>query len=450
MSLFAATPPCRSRAGRGRCAAPVADGQAYLEHEPGAGRPGKHTQQRGGLGRRDRHPVLGGVGLHLGDQRVGRLPQRIQVVAGRPFADHAKRLRVRRSSKPMPILWYLNSRSTGRVARPGGHGWSPDATDGQPRPMTRPDDDSEPGARAIARVDLHCHSRFSARSELYLARTFGMRSVFTDPHLVYREAKARGMTHVTLTDHDTIAGALQLADFPDFTIGEEISAFFPTEALHVHVLVWGVDEARHREIGELRFNIFELVEYLRSEGLPHALAHPMSVVSELRAEHYEQLMLLFALWETRNGSSTPIENQISAELVAASACPHPPPRREVRPRTCDRGHPIGRGLRRPRRSRCRRHLHADPPGSRRDRPVRRPAAPQGGAARHARFDGQDRPHGHQPPLSRRRRRLAQLAVTHAGAPRHAFQHPLDGARRAAQPAARRPLRRPGDRPTLAA
>jgi glycosyltransferase involved in cell wall biosynthesis len=184
--------------------------------------------------------------------------------------------------------------------------------------MTRPNDDSEPGARPIARVDLHCHSRFSARSELYLARTFGMRECFTDPHLVYREAKARGMTHVTLTDHDTIAGALQLADFPDFTIGEEISAFFPTEALHVHVLVWGVDEARHREIGELRFNIFELVEYLRSEGLPHALAHPMSVVSELRAEHYEQLMLLFSLWETRNGSSTPIENQISAELVAAS------------------------------------------------------------------------------------------------------------------------------------
>ena len=105
--------------------------------------------------------------------------------------------------------------------------------------MSEANHDPEPDARPIARVDLHCHSRFSARSELYLARTFGMRECFTDPHLVYREARARGMTHVTLTDHDTIAGALQLADFPDFTIGEEISAFFPTEALHVHVLVWG-------------------------------------------------------------------------------------------------------------------------------------------------------------------------------------------------------------------
>jgi glycosyltransferase involved in cell wall biosynthesis/predicted metal-dependent phosphoesterase TrpH len=186
--------------------------------------------------------------------------------------------------------------------------------------MGRPSTDEETAAvSSTARIDLHCHSRFSARSDLYLARTFGMRECFTDPHLVYREAKARGMTHVTLTDHDTIEGALQLAGYPDFVIGEEVSAFFPTEALHVHVLVWGIDEARHREINELRFNIFELADYLRAEHIPHALAHPLSVVSELRPEHYAQLMLLFGVWETRNGSSTPIENQITAELVAASA-----------------------------------------------------------------------------------------------------------------------------------
>jgi glycosyltransferase involved in cell wall biosynthesis/predicted metal-dependent phosphoesterase TrpH len=184
--------------------------------------------------------------------------------------------------------------------------------------MSESRNEAQPGAPTVARVDLHCHSRFSARSELYLARTFGVRECFTDPHLVYREAKARGMTHVTLTDHDTITGALQLSDYPDFTIGEEVSAFFPTEALHVHVLVWGLNETHHREIAELRFNIFELADYLRAEGLAHALAHPMSVVSELRVEHYEQLLLLFALWETRNGSSTKVENQMSAELVAAS------------------------------------------------------------------------------------------------------------------------------------
>ena len=175
-----------------------------------------------------------------------------------------------------------------------------------------------PDARRQARVDLHCHSRFSSRGDAYLTRSFGLRECATDPHVVYRQARARGMTHVTLTDHDTIGGALELAGEPGFTIGEEISAYFPTELVHVHVLAWGMDEARHREVGELRFNIFELADYLRAEGVPHALAHPFSVVSDLKPEHYEQLLLLFAVWETRNGSSTSRENRITAELVERS------------------------------------------------------------------------------------------------------------------------------------
>jgi len=73
------------------------------------------------------------------------------------------------------------------------------------------------------------------------------------------------------------------AHHEDFIIGEEVTAFFPSEALHVHVLVCGIDEQKHTEIGALRFNVFELVEYLRGRGIADALAHPFSlVVGELR------------------------------------------------------------------------------------------------------------------------------------------------------------------------
>ena len=142
----------------------------------------------------------------------------------------------------------------------------------------------------------------------------------------------------------------------------------------MHVLVWGLDEASHREISELRFNVFELVDYLRHEGLPHALAHPMSVVSELRVEHYEQLMLLFALWETRNGSSTPTENRISAELVAASPGLIPRLAEKYGREPAAAAIRADRRLRRPRRARRRRHVHADPPQGRRGRSFRRPHA----------------------------------------------------------------------------
>ena len=128
------------------------------------------------------------------------------------------------------------------------------------------------------------------------------------------------MTHVTLTDHDSIEGALRLAHHEDFIVGEEVTAFFPSEALHVHVLVWGIDEQQHTEIGELRFNVFELVAYLRGQGIAHALAHPFSLVAGgLRGEQLEALLALFDVWEVRNGLSCRAENELAEDVVARSA-----------------------------------------------------------------------------------------------------------------------------------
>ena len=171
-----------------------------------------------------------------------------------------------------------------------------------------------------ARIDLHCHSRYSASANMWLAAELGFKESHSEPMAVYGLAKMRGMTHVTLTDHDSIEGALQLAHQEDFIIGEEVSAFFPSEALHVHVLVWGIDEQEHAEIGELRFNVFELVEYLRGHGIAHALAHPFSLVTGgLRGEQLESLLVLFDVWEVRNGLSCLAEDELAEDVVGRSA-----------------------------------------------------------------------------------------------------------------------------------
>ena len=137
--------------------------------------------------------------------------------------------------------------------------------------------------------------------------------------VVYRQAKTQGMTHVTLTDRDTIEGALRLAHHDDFIIGEEVTAFFPAEALHADVLVWGLNEQQHREIQQLRFDIRELAAYLHTERL---VARPRPPVlfrmGGLRLDHYEQLMLLFGLWELLNGSSSQAENEVAARCAAVS------------------------------------------------------------------------------------------------------------------------------------
>ena len=54
------------------------------------------------------------------------------------------------------------------------------------------------------------------------------RESYTPPEEAYRMAKGAGMDFVTLTDHETIDGALTLTH-PDFLVGEEVSAYLPEE-----------------------------------------------------------------------------------------------------------------------------------------------------------------------------------------------------------------------------
>ena len=61
------------------------------------------------------------------------------------------------------------------------------------------------------------------------------------------------------------------------------------------MLVWGLTEEHHAEIQALRFDIHELVAYLREHEIAHGLAQPTSLRSSgLRPDQFEQLLLLFS------------------------------------------------------------------------------------------------------------------------------------------------------------
>jgi len=74
------------------------------------------------------------------------------------------------------------------------------------------------------KADLHLHSRFSERPAHWLLKRLGCNESYTDPRDAYRIAQARGMTCVTLTDHNTIGGCLEIAHLPDTFISGNISA----------------------------------------------------------------------------------------------------------------------------------------------------------------------------------------------------------------------------------
>src|SRR5665811_631711 len=83
--------------------------------------------------------------------------------------------------------------------------------------------------RGTVRVDLHCHSTASEVAKLGVQRALALPECATPPQEVYELAKRRGMDFVTITDHDTIDGALEIAHLPDVFISEELTVFFKGE-----------------------------------------------------------------------------------------------------------------------------------------------------------------------------------------------------------------------------
>src|SRR3954451_12915892 len=112
------------------------------------------------------------------------------------------------------------------------------------------------GTDLRVKIDLHVHSSFSDRPYSWFLRSSHAAECYTSPATVYATAKARGMNLVTLCDHDTIDGALELCALADDTfISEEVSARFPEDGCIVHTIVVDISEAQHAEIQALRANI---------------------------------------------------------------------------------------------------------------------------------------------------------------------------------------------------
>src|SRR5256884_699949 len=154
----------------------------------------------------------------------------------------------------------------------------------------------------MSKCDLHIHSRFSARSEEWLFRRLDFPDSYSDPRELHRQLMEREMGFVTITDHDTIDGCLEIRDLPNTFISEQVTTYFPQDPCKIHLLVWGITEKQHRDIVIVRDNIFSLQRYLQGAQIAHAVTHPLySINGKLEASHVERLILLFKHFEGING-----------------------------------------------------------------------------------------------------------------------------------------------------
>jgi glycosyltransferase involved in cell wall biosynthesis len=170
----------------------------------------------------------------------------------------------------------------------------------------------------MSKCDLHIHSRYSARSEEWLFRRLDFPDSYSDPRELHRQLLERGMDFVTITDHDTIEGCLQIADLPQSFISEQITTYFPQDPCKIHILAWGISEAQHEEIVAVRDNVYELQKYLAATQIAHAVAHPLySINGQLAASHLERLILLFKHFEAVNGLRDALLSELAQNLFGS-------------------------------------------------------------------------------------------------------------------------------------
>ena len=65
------------------------------------------------------------------------------------------------------------------------------------------------------KIDIHVHSKHSTRPSQWILKKISCPESFTEPLQIYRVAKDRGMSHVTIADHNSINGALEIAHLAD-------------------------------------------------------------------------------------------------------------------------------------------------------------------------------------------------------------------------------------------
>lgn len=163
---------------------------------------------------------------------------------------------------------------------------------------------------------MHCHSTASQLSRLGVQRSLGLPECATPPEEVYELAKRRGMDFVTITDHDTIAGCLELDGRPDCFVSEELTARFAGEPQAVHILCYGITSGDHEWLQAQSGDVEACAAYLHENGIACALAHPFfNVAAPLTRRHRRRLSALFPVWEVRNGSRAAELNMPAAVYV---------------------------------------------------------------------------------------------------------------------------------------
>jgi predicted metal-dependent phosphoesterase TrpH len=132
---------------------------------------------------------------------------------------------------------------------------------------------------------------------------------------LYEVLKQRGMSLVTVTDHDSIDAAEALRRHADFFISEEVTSVTPSGTV-LHVGVYDITERQHAEIYSRRNDLLALLAYLSEKRIFYSINHPFSGLNGPRARGDFRMFRMFPAMEILNGQMDIAVNQPAQKLAA--------------------------------------------------------------------------------------------------------------------------------------
>ncbi|HXY01631.1 MAG TPA: PHP domain-containing protein [Candidatus Limnocylindrales bacterium] len=152
------------------------------------------------------------------------------------------------------------------------------------------------------------------------------RESYNQPEEVYRFCKLRGMSVVTVTDHDSIDAAEVLRKYSDFFLSEEVTVLMPS-GTEMHLGVYGISERDHAEIQRRRNDFITLLMYLTERKLFFSVNHVFSGLTGRREEEDFNWFASYVpalevrngqMWSEANNSAERLARQLSKIGVAGS------------------------------------------------------------------------------------------------------------------------------------
>jgi glycosyltransferase involved in cell wall biosynthesis/predicted metal-dependent phosphoesterase TrpH len=168
----------------------------------------------------------------------------------------------------------------------------------------------------MAKVDMHCHSIYSDQPIHWFFRQLGAKESYTPPDELYRRLKSLGMNFVTITDHDRIDGALELAEkYTDSFISCEFGVNFYREEASLHLCAYDISEKQFSMGLKLKHDIQEFAGYFREQDVLVSVPHPFHCNrGKLNIGHLEQALLLFDYFEEMNGLQMESANRMQKDF----------------------------------------------------------------------------------------------------------------------------------------